>query len=472
MEYYLSIRKKTTSICVKILFFALFYNCTSLPAQKDDLQKLQLIVDNSDHIVFIPKNAYNIYGRLYLKNNQNIIGNGATIFQKKANTPIFDCKDKSNIKISDINFVGYRNDYKPTSSSVAVGIYCWGANNISIKGNNFTGFSYSPIAGLRNTFGITVENNTFLGTGLFDDRFYQKDHTGITLGGENIIIRNNEISNSSQGIIIAEGSENIEITNNHIFDLPLEHGIYVDYGCSEVLIKNNRIENVIGSGIKVQNRNFAMARSENITIADNTIIGTKIGDGILVNNSEGNLLYANNVLIENNTVKDIGQHGINVRFTKKATVKNNTILDVLHCGIYLKENYDLLLENNILKNMGENGIFDEGSGERIVISKNIITNPGSNGTDKNGLSSGIFIGTGGNREILINKVKGQKDKMQYALYIAEGDQKSISIEGNDFSGARDYGIRLNSNKTKLKKFENNTVNATIGKSEVMNKPLK
>lgn len=467
----LALKKDILKNFYKLFVVLLFSNCTSFPAQSDDLLVLQKIFDTGKEVAVIPRKTYNIYGTLYLKSNRKISGNGATIIQKKASTPIIDCKDKSDVEISDLNFVGFKYDYQPSSSSLAVGIYCWGTKNLVIRKNSFRDFSNTPIAGLRNTFNITIDKNSFIGTGIFDKKYYQKDHTGITLGGENIIIRNNDITNSSQGIMIAERSKNIEITDNRIHNLPLEHGIYVDYGCSDIVIKNNTIENVGGSGIKVQNRNFPDAKSVNISIIENKINGTKNGDGILVYNAEGDLLFANNVLIENNILNNIGQNGINVRITKNSKILNNNINNINRSGIYLKENFNLLIDHNDMENMGESGIFDEGSGESILITNNIINNPGSNGTDKNGLSSGIFIEAGANREIGFNKIIGFKNKMRYALYIANGDQKTISINNNTFSGARDYGIRLNEKKNPLKLFKSNTMTATAGKNEVMNMPV-
>lgn len=455
-----------------LLILLIVGNSVNCFAQINDLNYLQKLIENGKSVINLKKSTYNIYGTLVLKDKQSLNGNGSTIIQKKASTSILDLKDKSNISISNINFVGFKNDYQPSSSSLAVGIYCWGTSNLIIKNNSFKNFSNTGIAGLRKVKNVTVSDNTFVGTGIFDARYYQKDHTGITLGGENISIFNNDISNSAQGIMIAERSDSITIKNNKIHDLPLEHGIYVDYGCSDVLIDDNIITNVEGSGIKVQNRNFSDAISKNISIINNSISNTKIGDGILVTNSEGKELFAENVLIKNNLLNKIGQHAINVRITKNTMVLNNKVSDVLHSGIYLKENYDLIIDNNQLNNIAECGIFDEGSGERIMISNNIIDKAGTNGIDKNGLNSGIFMEGGGNRTIINNHIQGYQNKMRYALYIANGDQKSIVVDNNTFLGARDYAIRLSDQKIKLKKLENNTLDASVGKSEVMNNPNK
>jgi len=166
-------------------------------------------------------------------------------------------------------------------------------------------------------------------------------------------------------------------------------------------------------------------------------------------------------------LSDIGQHGINIRNSKKTTATDNEIKNVKRSGIYLRDNYNLLIQANTISSTNENGIFDEGSGEFISIINNSIINPGKDGTDNNGLSSGIFIATGKNRHIVSNTIISDSNKMQYALYITNGNQESISISKNSFSGARDYAIRLKPNGKKLKLFERNTLNAKVGKKEIM-----
>ena len=435
---------------------------------KDDTTFLQKII-NSGLVVYLenPGTIYNVYGTVYLNDGQSVTGCGITIKQHSANTPIFDCKNKRDIDIQGITFIGHGNDYLPTSSSLAIGINCWGTKKILVRECVFKDFSYAGISGLRKASEVTIQNNIFTGTGLNNPNFHQKDHTAMTIGGSIIKITDNEISNSSQGIIIAEESSSVYIAKNNIHDLPLEHGIYVDTSCSDVLISKNTITNVGGSGIKVQNRNYKNTFCQNITIQYNSVTGTKLGDGILIVNTEGNTVYAENVTIFKNKLYDIGQHGINIRTSKKTKATENEIKNVKYSGIYLSDNYNLLIKTNSISSTNENGIFDEGSGEFISIENNTIHNPGINGIDKNGLSSGIFIATGKNRTIMGNTVMGDGDKMQYALYIPNGNQESISISKNSFSGARDYSIRLKQDGKKLRKFKSNTLNAKIGKKEIL-----
>jgi len=438
----------------------------------DDTKYLQTLLYGKNRVEFPSDKIYTIKGTLYLKDNQTIIGNGTTIIQSLPGSPIFDCAQKENISITGIILKGYGNDYIPTSSSLAVGIYCLGTKNLTIKQNNFFNFSYSPISGLRNVKNILFENNYCEGPGLNNAENYQKDMTGIALGGEEIKIINNRITNSSQGIIIAEGSNKVILKNNQIFNLPLEHGIYIDTSCSNITIENNRITNVKGSGIKIQNRNkiIGFGISKNIIIKNNSVSNTELGDGILVTNTEGSEVYAENVLIESNTIKNTGQDGINMRVSKNSKVSGNKIQNTKRAGIYLKDNHNLTIYQNRIEDTKQNGIFDEGSGKNISIDNNIIINTGIEGIDKNGLSSGIFIQNGENRSITNNYVQGNPKYTQYALYIPYGNQNTMILKNNKFIGARDSGARFSEKKTKFKEFAGNQFDSKLSGSKNLNQP--
>jgi hypothetical protein len=82
--------------------------------------------------------------------------------------------------------VGKGDDYSPTSTSESVGIYCWGTHNLEIWNTEFYNFSYSPVSGLRNSNTVYFHHNICKGTGNKNPLYYQKDHTGITLGGKTL----------------------------------------------------------------------------------------------------------------------------------------------------------------------------------------------------------------------------------------------------------------------------------------------
>lgn len=441
----------------KVYILSFLFLLTHFYSQgKNDLFLLQEKVNSSQKgIVYLEKNKrYIINGSLILPNFVKIIGNGASIQQLKNNTPIMDFSNKSDLSIENITFIGKGNDYQPSSSSLAVGINIWAAKNVNISNCIFKSFSNTGIAGLRKVQDVKINNNKFYGTSNNNPAYYQKDHTGITIGGKNIFIKNNYITKSSQGIIIAEGSNTVEIENNIIENITLEHGIYVDTSCLNINIKKNNLINIDGAAIKVQNRDFKNDRSEHIVISDNIIKNTK-GDGILILNSEASKsLYAVDISVINNKLDNIGQHGINIRNTKNITVFNNRLNIIKKAGFYLRDSYLVSIKGNTINNTGENGVFDEGDSSDVNITGNRFQNIATDGTYKNGLNACIFMENGEKRRIEKNIIIGSKG-MDYAVFIANGNLKDCIIEENDFSNASKSSIRINENVKNIKSFKNN-----------------
>lgn len=443
-----------------ILFNLLSFNISAVISSqinsRNDLGLLQGII-NQNQTVNLPKNTtFFISGELKIMDNQVIIGENTTIVQQKKNTPIFNCSYKQNIQIKGITFIGFGDDYLPTSSSSAVGVLCLGSTKLHLTNNTFHNFSYSPISGLSGTKQVYIEGNVMTAAPIHTN-YYIKDRTGVTLGGQEIVIVNNSISGTSQGIIIAENSNNIKITNNVINDIPLEHGIYIDSQCSNLVISDNHITNVGGSGIKIQNRSTTLERCKNIKIERNTISKTKIGDGILIDNISQQKIYANNILISNNTIEDIGQDGINLRYTKNAKVYHNSINNVARSGFYLRMNYSLNITQNSVSNTDQNAIFDEGSGGHVTINDNQFLGIARKGIDHNGYSSGIFIQSAQNRTLSKNQIIGANHAMRYGIYLPLSKNNSLSIQENQISNFREYGIRFSGKQEEFKKLKKNQI---------------
>lgn len=448
------------------------FTLSKYSSPEDHTRFLQNLIDKNREIFLgNPNQTFYISQPLKVPSNKKIYGNKSKIIQTRRNTPIFDCSNQKNVTFSGLSLIGYGgNDYLPTSSSLSVGIYCYGASNLIIENSTFTNFSYSAVSGLRKVKGVTFRNNLCIGPTFTQKQKYPKDNTGVTLGGKGIKIYSNKITNTSQGIIIAEESKDIEIVNNKIYDLPLEHGIYIDASCNDIKIERNQIWNVGGCGMKVQNRNLPYTSCKSITISNNFISNTTNGDGILIINTESNAVYAENIIIQNNTVDNSGQDGISIRIAKDALAKFNVVNNVKRAGIYLSEAYNINLYKNDISNTGENGIFDEGTGENITMEQNKLRNLGLNGNDKNGLSSGILIQRGRNRKVINNSVIGNPKLTQYAIYIPAADQSTMVLKNNEFRGAREYGARFSVLGKKFKEYQNNVFEADVAGSEVMYKP--
>lgn len=101
---------------------------------------------------------------------------------------------------------------------------------------------------------------------------------------------------------------------------------------------------------------------------------------------------------------------------------------------------------------------------------NMIFDAGRAGVDTNGRSAGIFIGGGVERFINGNTVKGDPSKMQYGLYIAGGDQSTMTVRSNYFGGAKEYGARFKSPPEPLQYFGENKLEGARGNDRGVSVP--
>lgn len=420
---------------------------------------------------------YKISGTITLKNNQKIIANGAIIKQtldSVAGTPIFDCTDLEGVEISGFDFQTTNNNLYNYPSSLHVAIKCNRAQNLIIKDNKFTGFTYSAVSCVANTTdsvsNFVFRNNIIIGPGTAVlNHIDKRNCTGITIGGDKISILNNTISETAQGLIITERSKDVVISNNIIFDTRVEHGMYVDRGVSDLVISNNTLRNIAGNGIKVQNNDDlpspgATYISKNVVIAGNLINGTGTevgtstginntsGDGIQVNNTasttaENLRTSVNNLIVTGNSISGVNQYGINIRFAKNANISGNSISgnpvrpdiiekgtlvkntitknQVMVYGIYCSNNTDVVFSNNLISECKWSGIWDDntGSGE-ITYSNNYISEIGKDTTANvnAGNLTGIFIAHNPN----LNVIRGRNIKMNTII----GATVSVNSQAN------------------------------------------
>lgn len=232
-----------------------------------------------------PRFTYRVSGTMTLRDGQTVNTRGASIRQYKAQTPIFNCSKRKNITIEDSVLIGMGTDFVNTPSSIAVGIQCNGASGVVVRGNRFENFAYAPFWSMDiddfKYIGNTVKGpgSTVLKPGV------SRNNTGVTVGGKNILIANNVISETGQGLIVAETSQHIVVTGNVIHDIISEHGMYFDAGLRNLTVTGNTIVEVYHTGLKVQHYDAVGIEPNTILIAGNSIEGTKVGDCILMINS-------------------------------------------------------------------------------------------------------------------------------------------------------------------------------------------
>ncbi|SDI85055.1 right-handed parallel beta-helix repeat-containing protein [Chryseobacterium jejuense] len=428
--------------------------------------------------VFFDKMEITIKGKLVVNSNQKLLSNGCKIIQIEKYIEIFDCEDKEDIMIKGFVLTGHGDDYEPSSSSRSVGVLCYGAKRLLIEGNTFENFTYSAVSGLREVKHLifrfnAVENSFNEAWGKQNAPTGRKDNTGITVGGQNITILKNRFKNSSQGIVIAEKSDFVSISDNDIENTILEHGMYVDAGVSNITIIGNRVRNTVKMGIKLQNFDYKNYVSHNIVISNNTIENTRGGgDGISINNTTGVVdaqLYAKNVVVSGNIVRNAGQHGINIRFVDQGVISNNVINDIQFAGVYISNVKSVEVCHNNIKTTAENGIMIEGHNTVLSVNSNTIENPGIRNTGLDDLLTGVTIRGFFNKEISLkyNKIIGGGNAMKHGVFVEfilptdespekKTFQETYEIIGNTVLDAIDgYSYRFLNHNVPLRLFNNN-----------------
>lgn len=415
---------------------------------------------------------------LPVQNNQKLLSKGCSIKQSGFVKEIFNCENKSNISITGFNLEGLGTDYQGSPSSKAVGVLCTGAKNLAIADNTFKDFSYSAVSGLNGIDHLTFKFNKVENS--FDtewakvtpqDPFGRKDNTGITVGGKNISILKNSFKNSSQGIIIAENSEFISISDNDIENTILEHGMYLDAGLSNISVIGNRIKNTQKVGVKLQNFDKHPDTlgyvCHNVVVSNNIVDNTGSGgDGILINNTANTpLTLAKNVIVSGNVIRKAGQHGINVRYIDGGVVANNMVNDIMHSGIYIAFTKGLDVCHNNIRTTQESGIMIESKNDFLNVNSNTIDNPGAKNVGGEDLLTGISIRYTNNSEIAVkhNKIRGNSDQaMRWGIFV-EGieeplpnlEQGTFEIENNVILKARYVDMRFLNGLIALRRLRDN-----------------
>jgi parallel beta-helix repeat protein len=260
--------------------------------------------------------------------------------------------DVGHLKIDSV-FV----DFKPTAATLDhhAGLSVRDGANITITNSVFEG-GVSPNDGLLIGRGISV------------------------LGGQNIDITNNDVSQFRRGILTSDVND-LNVSYNHVHDnrtTTLSGG-----NVSNALIVGNHLEssspnNFGGAGdhgdfIHYWTMPDQVGASTNFVIRNNFIeqgTGTGLLGIYLDNNS--NPQGFTKVLIENNVIHNSNGQGIRLEDVNGGTVRNNTLLQSqgdYHTAPRIRVedgSKNIVLENNIVSNTTAGKAMDNASGNNIV----------------------------------------------------------------------------------------------------------
>jgi hypothetical protein len=405
-------------------------------------------------------NIYIVSDELIVQSQSFLYAEGATIRQTTNVKSIFNIDGKTNIYIEGFVFddtgAGYvTNDANP-NAAVFGGV---GTDFVTITRCKFTNVTYAALR-FQDSNTITVTENIVIGPGVAT----LPASTNLRCYGilfdtdcDKFICSNNQVTGTTIGIRI-EKSSNGACTGNVVYDIPGQHGFYIGAACNNLTISGNTVTQMALIGIKVQAEN-SFANINQINVTGNSVVSCNQGI-TFTNGASGNAETAKivNSIIEGNVIRDITTTGINVQNTLQAIITNNTISECGFSGINISACVLIDISLNFITGCALSGIRDQAVSSSVRIIDNIIRNVATAGTV--GDRFGIFIQALDAYTINGNSVTSATATMEYALYMAGGDQTNTIVESNYLFDATGAALRVASTATSFLSFKNNALYGT------------
>lgn len=414
----------------------------------DDTAAIQAALNAASGVYFgDASDNYLVNGTINLNTNQFISGDGAKITQSATDTEIFNVNNKTDITITGINFVGKTETFLDSDSARSVAVYIESASSSSklkFYNNKFENFRYTSVRA-KNANDVSFVDNIVVGPGT-------PVLTAITSGSNygfladadcsRVFISGNNISKTAQGLRINKSTD-VKITNNEIFDIDGQHGIYAGPALSGFVATNNSIRNTDLIGIKVQ-QEATYADMTNIVISNN-VIDTVGGDGISILHASGSTTQTEKIrdcVVSGNVIRTATAYGIISQNCINININDNSVNDAGGSGVIFSVCDQMTISNNHFINVDLSGIRDQTASSNFSIKGNRIHNAARDVTA--GDKYGIFLQGGTNLQIAHNIISDANTNMEHGIYIAGGTQTSQSVYGNIVLNATSTAFRVGS----------------------------
>ena len=409
----------------------------------------------------------------------------------------------SNFNVIYNNTVKCNEEILPTS-------WCW---LIQIMGNNNTIKSNTIIRGYR---GITTSGagNIIDGNTIINITGADFNHLGVETGGEygivgayystitnniidgakiistgagisaidNSVVENNWINVNKAGKGINVGGSNVIVRNNTVYTVS-GSGIYEKDEGSGLLVENNYIESRSGVGILIEKVN-SMRMPSNVTVVGNTVIT----ENKVAIDASGVMESSSNIDVKSNNVygKIINSPAGVIDTSKPTFIFKGDTITITPNNIreYINDNggltsevkdgdilvFDGTFNDEIIyitkgvKITGKNPIFYNSTFKvtsgNVLIENLTIINKEANRVN----AWGIFTNQASGVKIINNKIAVSDPKAAYAVYVLESTD--VSVLNNELTSEGEYlTFTLLSYASENCTFSNNTIK-TFGTGEV------
>ena len=378
----------------------------------NDLAAIQLAVDamsNGSTIVF-PQGNYSINDSINFgsKSNIAVIGEKAKIIQTgtKKKSMYFD--SGSYIEVYGFHFYGKgSSDHDGANVSAGTnGAALWfdTCTGLDIHDNFIENHAGGHIRSRYDGSNSRFTNNRIVGIGTAGGIVTQDNNVDVGIdireasnpsGSKNIVISNNDISETCFGLFCNNG-DGIVMSNNTIRNIRGQHGIY-NNRCNNVVISNNTFDNIALSGMKAQQITSEGGVYYNFSITSNVINNARTGIAFERASGDPDVTYTEGVSITGNTITNLTtEYGMSLDACRQLNVVGNTIDRTGAQGIFVRNSGQVNISQNYINLCGGNGIWCFDLYDDCVIDGNFIRDAVQNyssGTATDGsLYYYVFVG--------------------------------------------------------------------------------
>ena len=425
----------------------------------DDTAALQLLMANAINIDFGSKDKnYKISGVLQTRTDHYLVGHGATITQTANGTEIFNGVGVSDVVIMGLQGVGVGSDYADSDSSKSVFFYgdSSGSNNF-VNFNQLTNFSYAGVRFKAQTnCGASYNSITGPGTPILTPVTSGKNYGVLAdTGCVGIMFVGNNITQTAQGVRI-EGTNKSNTSNNNIYSIVGQHGMYIGSACNDIVVNANNVKSVALIGIKVQAADAV--DNTNVTVTNNNV-DTAGDQGILLTNGTAGAGRVKNFVVAGNTIYACSSSGLNIQYANSGTVTGNHVDTPGQYGVNIKTCDDVLVASNSIARSTLTGIVDEATSTNIVLKDNVLTNCATAATVSD--RYGIKVNTCTGWVIDGNIIRDANAKMDYGIFIAGGDQTTLTVINNIVPNSVLAAFRAKTGPETIRLSDNNYWGGTL-----------
>lgn len=276
-----------------------------------DYERIQKALNDSTlapdgAVVFIPEGAWEACG-LKAFSNTIILGTNGTVLRRPQNAtgPFVTFEAQTNFAVLNMTFDG-------ENVTQGEGVQIANGTDFQVAGNLFFDIAQHALHIVGECKDFSVENNVFLRTNVAPLLIF--GFTGSREISRFLVANNTLMMSDNNGKIGVAFASNGTIADNCLYNCAYGVGTRC---VSDMLIKNNRIENCTDYGIYLGTQPGDIG-SDNVDVADNYISGS--GVGIARYYGTGSMV---NITVRDNTIIHSSQSDIHADF--QASFINNTL---------------------------------------------------------------------------------------------------------------------------------------------------